>query len=804
MPEPKPLAAKLLSVLCDVSSLDFKTTAELEDLDEVVGHARALSALHYGIHIKDDGCNIFALGPVGIRKHDIVTRILEREAATHPVALDWCYVWNFDQPHRPKAIKLPAGRGSKFYNNMEQLIDDLGTAIPSAFETEEYQSRVAELERELIARRDKMLQELGEEANRRHIRFLHTPSGFAFAPLDAEGEVINPDQFLKLSDKRKKKVESNVEDLQKQLQKIIRQFPMWQKETREQVKDIDREIAHYAVENLINSVKKNHGDLPDVCKYLEDVEQDIVEHVHEFRQDAEPKSLFSARSPKSEALRRYKVNVVVDHDGETSAAVIYQDLPTYSNLTGRIEYQAQMGTLITDFTLIKAGDLHRANGGYLILDADRILRQPFAWEGLKRALRSRELRIEPLEKAYGLMNTVSLEPQPIPLDIKVVLVGDRRLYYLLNHYDPDFADLFRVIADFSEDIERDEGSGMLFARMIARIVKEKSLLPLDRGGVARVIEYSSRLAEDTEKLSIDIRRISDLLRESNYQAGARGGSQISRSDVQEAIDARIYRHDRIRERVYEAIERELVRIDTSGEKVGQVNGLSVIDLGDFSFGQPSRITVTTRLGEGKFVDIQREIKLGGNIHSKGVLILTNYLGSHYAREYPLSLSASIVFEQSYGMVDGDSASLAELCALLSALSNMPIRQGFAVTGSVNQRGEVQAIGGVNQKIEGYFDVCSKAGRDGNQAVIIPASNVAHLMLRQDVVAAVERGEFNVYAVDDVNDTIELLTGFAAGVRDDKGDLPPDSVNGKVEQALIDFAVRRKEFGRESHAGKERT
>jgi len=804
MPEPKPLKSGALFVRCDASSLAFESTAELDGLDEVVGHARALSALNYGIHVKGDGCNIFALGPAGVRKHDIITRILEREAARHTVSSDWCYVWNFDQPDKPEAIKLPPGRGCKFHKDMEQLIDDLETAIPSAFETEEYQSRVAELERELIARRDKMLQELDEQAKQHHIRFLHTPSGFAFAPLDAGGEVINPDQFSKLSDKQKKKVESDVEDLQKQLQRIIRQFPIWQKETREKVKEIDREIARYSVENLINSVKDNHRDLPDVCQYLEGVERDIVEHVHEFRQDTEPQAIFPARSTRIEALRRYKVNVIVDHDGETSAAVIYQDLPTYSNLTGRIEYQAQMGTLVTDFTLIKGGDLHRANGGYLILDADRILRQPYAWEGLKRAIRSRELHIEPLEKAYGLMNTVSLEPEPIPLDIKVVLVGDRTLYYLLNHYDPEFEDLFRVVADFSEDIERNESSGILFARLIARIVKEENLLHLECDAVARVIEYSSRLAGDTEKLSVDIRRISDLLRESDYQAGVRGGAQISRSDVQQAIDARIYRHDRIRERIYEAIRRGLIKIDTVGKKIGQINGLSVIDLGDVSFGQPSRITVTTRLGGGKFVDIQRETELGGNIHSKGVLILTNYLASRYARGYPLSMSASIVFEQSYGMVDGDSASLAELCALLSALSNLPIRQTFAVTGSVNQRGEVQTIGGVNQKIEGYFDVCSNGGLNGNQAVIIPASNVAHLMLRQDVIAAVERGEFNVYAVENVDNAIALLTGIDAGERDENGILPPDSVNGNVEQALIDLAVRRREFGRESDAGNENT
>ena len=795
-----PLTADVLCTRCDSAALDFETTADLDGLDEVVGHARALEALKYGVRVKGHGCNIFALGAAGIRKHDIVAHILEREAAARAVPSDWCYVWNFEHPHRPRALEMPPGRGSRFCRDMEQLIEDLGTAIPSAFETEEYQSRVAELEKELFARRDDVLKEVDSEATKRRIRFLHTPSGFAFAPLDAGGEVIDPEHFARLSDNQKKKIEADVKELQERLQKIIRQFPLWQKETREKVKEIDREIAHYAVEHLIESVREHHRDLPDVCRYLEAVEKDVIEHVREFRQERETQVIFPVRSGAAEALRRYKVNLMVEHDDETTAPVIYQDLPTYANLVGRIEYQAQMGTLVTDFSLIKAGDLHRATGGYLVLDADRLLRQPFAWEGLKRALRSRLIRIEPLEKAYGLMNTSSLEPEPIPLDVKVVLVGDRLIYYLLNRHDPEFGDLFTVIADFSDDIDRDADSTMSYARLVARIVNEENLRPLERGAVARVVEYGSRLAEDSTRLSVDMRRISDLLRESDYSAGARGAAHVSRSDVQAAIDSKVRRHDHIRERAYEWIDRDVVKIDVAGEKVGQINGLSVIDLGDFSFGLPSRITATTRMGEGKFIDIQRETRLGGKIHSKGVLILSSYLASCYARHYPLSMTASLVFEQSYGMVDGDSASLAELCVLLSALSEVPIRQYVAVTGSVNQRGEVQAVGGVNQKIEGFFDVCSNAGLSGRQAVIIPAANVTHLMLRSDVVDAARDGQFSVYAVRNVNDAIELLTGTTAGERDEQGILPEDSVNGKAEQALIDLAVRRREF---SHEGGER-
>lgn len=797
------LRPESLYTSCDVNDLDFDSTAVLDEPEEVVGHQRALSALRYGVHVKGNGCNIYVLGPTGLRKHEVVRRILEDEASKRTVSSDWCYVYNFRQAHKPNAIELPPGHALKLRNDMEQLIEDLGTAIPSAFETEEYHSRTEELEREFITRRDKMLEELSQEAGERNIRFLHTPSGFAFAPLDKRGDVINPEEFKRLHETDRKKIESDVEDLQKKLQKIIRLIPIWQKETREKLKEIDREIAHYAVEHLISGVKRNHRDLPEVRKYLDQVEQDVIDHVREFRQDTESQPFIIGRSPKVDALRRYKVNVIVDNSENTSAApVIYQDLPTYSNLVGRIEYQAQMGTLVTDFTLIKAGDLHRANGGYLILDASRVLRQPFAWEGLKRALRAREIRIEPLEKAYGLMNTTSLEPEPIPFDVKVVLIGDRLLYYLLNQYDPDFPDLFKVAADFNEDMNRADGSSMVFARLIARIARQEELLPLDRGAVARVVEHSSRLAEDSTKLSINLRQITDLLREADYHAAADKRALITTGDIQSAIDSKIYRLDRIREHVYEAIERGLIKIDTSGEQVGQINGLSIINLGDFSFGQPSRITVTTRMGDGKFMDIQRETELGGKVHSKGVLILTNYLASNYAREYPLSVAASIVFEQSYGLVEGDSASLAELCALLSALSNAPVRQFYAVTGSVNQRGEVQAIGGVNQKIEGFFDICSVGGLSGEQAVIIPSSNVPHLMLRRDVVDAACQDRFRIFPVHHVNEAIELLTGVSAGERDASGRFAPDSINGLVEQALGDFALRRKNFARKEPASGE--
>ncbi len=796
MPRIEPLTTEVLYTPCDSSRLPFQDTSDLEEFDGVIGQPRALGAINFGTGIARDGFNIFAMGSSGTGRFTIVKRILEQQAAKRDAPSDWCYVYNFGTPHKPNALRLPAGRGVTLRDDMQQLIEDLGSAIPSAFEAEEYHSRVEKLEQELNERRDQALSQLATEAGEHNIRFLHTPAGFAFAPLDKKGEVIRPESFEQLSPEDKQNIERTVEDLQKRLQRIIRQIPIWQKETREKIKELDREIGRYAADHLIGLIKDRHKDLPEVVAYLDDVERDIVEHVRDFRGESEPQAGLLGIGSKPDALNRYNVNVIIDHDGEQAAPVVYQDLPTYSNMVGRVEYRAQMGTLVTDFMLIKSGDLHRANGGYLILDAMRVLTQPFAWDGLKRALRSREIRIEPLEKALGFMSTVSLEPEPIPLDVKVVLIGERMLYYLLSRYDPEFSDLFKVAADFDERMDRDADSNVQFARLVGRIARQESLLDLDQGAVARLIEHSSRLAEDTEKLSIHMREIVDIMQEADFHARQGAQQLISRGHVQQAIDDKIYRLDRVREHIYEAIRRGTLKIDIKDEKVGQINGLSVLDLGGFSFGQPARITATMRLGSGKVIDIQRETEMGGNIHSKGVLILSNYLASHYARGHPLSMSASLVFEQSYGLVEGDSASLAELCALLSALSGLPIKQSFAVTGSVNQIGEVQAIGGVNQKIEGFFDICRAGELTGEQAVLIPRSNVPHLMLRDDVVAAVAAGEFEIYAVDAVDQAVALLTGVEAGVRDRNDEYPPDSVNGKVERALIGLATRRREYGRE--------
>ena len=788
----KALGSDALYKSCNADQFEFKTTAELDDIDVTIGQARALDSVQFGVKVGGHGYNLFALGPTGMGKSTAVRQIIGREAADRPTPPDWCYVNNFEQPHKPKALQLPAGKGKRLQHSMEQLIEELENAIPAAFESEDYRSRVEELEEELKERQSDALDELRDRAKQQSVSLMNTPAGFAFAPVGEDDRVLSPEQFDQLPDSDKKRIQRAVEGLQERLQKLMRQFPVWLKETKEKGKALNREVGRFAVNHLIDELKSQYHALPEVLAYLDAVQKDIIEHVDEFRGQPESPVLPFAAAPRSEPFQRYKVNLLVDHGEQPGMPIISEDLPSYLNLIGRIEHRAQMGTLVTDFTLIKSGALHRANGGYLILDARQVILQPFAWDGLKRALQTGELRIESVERALSLISTVSLEPEPIPLDMKVVLVGDRLLYYLLYEHDPEFRDLFKVAADFESSMERGDESSLLYARLIGSLARRSKLRPLQRAAVVRVIEHASRLAGDSEKMTTHLGHVADLLREADYWAGEAGENEISSDDVQKAVDQQIRRSDRIRERIYEEIGRGTILIDTEGEVVGQVNGLSVIQLGNFAFGQPSRITATTHLGEGDVIDIERETELGGSLHSKGVLILSNFLASRYAKDHPLSIAASLVFEQSYGMVEGDSASLAELCALLSSLGQLPIRQSLAVTGSVNQHGRAQAIGGVNEKIEGFFDVCNRIGLTGSQGVLIPDSNVKHLMLRHDVVNAAEEGRFHIYPVETVDDAAALLTNTPSGKREDDGEFTKDSVNYRVEARLIELSeIRRR-------------
>lgn len=797
MNEVKELGPEALYTPCDARELDFETTGELEDIDIAVGQERAQDAVRFGIGMEDNGYNIFALGPSGVGKFTVLSQMLERQAAAQPTPFDWVYVHDFARPHKPKALSFTAGRGARFRDEIERLIEDLRIAIPAAFEGEEFRSRAERIEEQLNERQAAPLKDLKEKARQRRVMFIETPTGFAFAPMNQQNEVLSPEEFNRLSEEDRKRIETTVEALQEELQSTLRQIPAWRKETREKVKALARQVARDAVGHVIAALKLAYVDLEKVMLHLDALYEDIVEHVDDFRAPQEHGPSIPGAHPNGEFFQRYQVNVLVDHSGRTSAPVCYEDLPSHGNLIGRCEHRAVMGALVTDFTMIKPGALHAANGGYLVIDARKVLLQPYAWDTLKRTLQSREIRIESLERALGLIGAATLEPDPIPLRVKVILYGDRILYYVLSDLDPEFRDLFKVGADFEDSVERSPENHRQYARMIATLARRSSLRMIERSGVMRVIEHGARLAGDAEKLSTHLRSIGDLLREADYWAREAGRTTIASADVQRAIDKQSYRAERIRERLKEEVRRGTLLIDTQGKAVGQVNGLSVIQLGEFSFGRPSRITATTRIGEGKVLDIERETELGGPIHSKGVLILSSFLASRFARGQPLSLSASLVFEQSYGAVEGDSASLAELCALLSHLSGISIEQSLAVTGSVNQHGVVQPIGGVNEKIEGFFDACVDTGLTGKQGVVIPHRNVRHLMLRQDVVQAVRDGKFHVYAVDTVDQATELLTGQAAGEPGEDNTFPEESVNGKVARQLAEFTAARRRFAIEA-------
>jgi lon-related putative ATP-dependent protease len=799
MPTVKRLEPQALCWRLDPKRLAFKLTSDLEELTEVIGQARATEAIQFGIGIRRNGYNLFVLGPAGTGRHAIVRRFLEQQAAQDTTPSDWCYVNNFEQSHRPRVLRLPAGVGSRLKRDVERLLDDLKSAIPTAFESEEYRARRHELEERLKERHEQAFEELRRRAQEHGIALIRTPSGMAFAPL-RKGEVLSPEEFEKLPESEQKHVEAVIATLQESLEKIVHQIPQWRRESHQHIRELDRDVIMSAVGHLLADLKKEYAAYPDVLGHLDAVQQAVIESADDFRRSEEGQEITFLGIPISRgaggatALRRYQVNLLIDHGATRGAPVIYEDNPTHQELVGRVEHLAQMGALVTDFTLIKPGALHRANGGYLLLDARKVLLQPFAWEGLKRALSSGEIRIESLGQMFSLVSTVLLEPQPIPLDVKVVLIGERLLYYLLHHFDPDFRELFKVSADFEETMDLRDDGVPLYARLVATLARREGLLPLDRAACARVIEQAARLAADAEKLTVRVQDITDLLRESDYWAKQGGREHVTAADVRQAIDARIRRADRLRERMQEEIRRGTLLIDTSGEQIGQVNGLSVVMLGEFAFGHPSRLTARVRLGKGEVLDIQREVELSGPIHSKGVLILSGFLGARYCPDRPLSLSASLVFEQTYGEVEGDSASCAELFALLSALAEAPLKQSLAVTGSVNQHGEVQAIGGVNEKIEGFFDVCRQRGLGGDQGVLIPASNVKHLMLREDVVQACREGKFHVYPVSTVDEGIELLTGMLAGVRDENGLFPEGTLNQRVEIKLMLLAEQARLFG----------
>ncbi|MEW8085016.1 MAG: ATP-binding protein [Candidatus Thiodiazotropha endolucinida] len=778
---------------CDPDQFNFDTTDELEDLEGFIGQERATESLHFGLGVEHKGYNLYALGPAGAGKSAMVRKFLKALAAERPIPSDWFYVNNFSDARKPHAVALPAGQGVMFKEDMEQLVIDLQEAIPLVFESDEYHTRRQAKEDRLEERQENAMAAMQKKAEEKHIALINTPTGFTLGPKQND-KILGPEQFHKLPEKEQEAIEQDVKALQEELRRTLHAIPQWQKEAREEISKLNREMTASAVHHLIDAVREKYRDNEAVIAFLDRVEDDVINNYQQFLPHDERKpTLFGLPLSQQEEgppwHYRYRVNLLLAHEANGGAPIVYEDLPGYNNLVGRIEHRAHLGALETDFTMIRPGALHRANGGYLILDALKLLFQPFAWETLKRVLQSGEIRIESLAQITSLISTQSLEPEPIPLEVKVVLLGERHIYYLLQALDPEFDELFKVAVDFDDDLVRDSHNEHHYGQLVATLARQHKLRPLDRYAVARVIDRSMRLADDNERLSSHMRSLTDLIQQADFWAGEQGHKLISRDDVQQAIEAQIHRADRVQQRLQDEVVRGTLIIATDGEVVGQINGLSVVLLGDHRFGHPNRITARARLGKGQVVDIEREVELGGPIHSKGVYILSGFIAGRYVPDYPLSLSASLVFEQSYGGVEGDSASTAELYALLSALSGLPIKQQFAVTGSVNQMGEVQAIGGVNEKIEGFFDICRTRGLSGGQGVLIPTANVKHLMLREDVVQAVKAGEFAVYPIENIDQGIALLTGTPAGTRDENGEFPEDSVNGRVEASLIRFSER---------------
>jgi predicted ATP-dependent protease len=769
---------------------DFSTTADLPPLELPLGQERALEALEFGVDIRQPGFNVFAFGPPGVGKRQLVKHILEKHGNNAGEQHDWCYVSNFKTPGKPRLLKLPAGMGTDLSKDMLQLVEDLLTSLPSSFQNEDYQSRRQEIEEEMSERYEQAFSKLGAEAKKRKIALLRTPAGYTLAPT-RDGNVITPEEFAKLSEEEQKEIQEVVSELQVELQKVVSQLPMMKREASHRIKALNQEVTTLTVEQFIAWLENKYHDHPQIIEYLGEVKEFAIDNADEFLPHDEGGEVEQVKQ-KARSFSAFQVNVFVDNTDAAGQPVVFEENPTYQNLIGRVEYISQMGTLLTDFTLIRGGALHRANGGYLILEARKLLSHLYAWEGLKQALKSGEVKIASLQEMLSLNSTLSLEPESVPLEVKVILLGEPFIYYLMNHYDPEFGQLFHVAADFNGDTWRDDESQLIYARWIATLQQERELQPLERSAVERIIEHTSRVAEDSEKLSLNRDGLDQLLMESDYWARREGQAVTRREDVETAVARRRERHRALPERMNEQVLRDIRLVDTSGSQVAQVNGLSVLQLGDHSFGSPARITATARLGSGKVVDIERESKLGGQIHSKGVLILSAYLAHRYARESPLSLAASLVFEQSYGGVDGDSASCAELCVLLSAVADIPLAQNLAVTGSMNQLGEVQAIGGVNQKVEGFFDICQARGLGGDQGVIIPASNQVHLMLREDVRTAVEAGKFHVYTAEHVEDVMELLSGLPRGELVDDA-YPEGSFNRRVVDRLAQLQSLQQSF-----------
>jgi lon-related putative ATP-dependent protease len=786
------LTAERIRKECDASFMRCETTEELLPLREIVGQERAVRALKFGLGIRDRGFNIYVAGYPGTGRTTAVKNFVGEIALTEPVPSDWCYVNNFSNQYEPKAIKLPAGKGKIFQSDVKNLIENLRTALPKAFESEDYSAKREATIRALENQRKELIGQLSAKAEQEGFVIQSTPIGLLLIPV-IKGKPVSEEEMVALPQKTKDEIQEKRERLESNLRNTMRQFFDMEQKIREELKKLNRDVALYATGNLVDNLMEKYKETPDVTTYLKEVQNDILDNLSQFIGRGEAQQQLAFPWMKEAPFKKYEVNVVVDNSNVKGAPVIIESNPTYQNLIGRTEKEAQFGALVTDFTMIRGGALHKANDGYLIVPVEDLLRNPFSYDSLKRALRDGQIIVEEPEERYGFISIRGLKPQPIQLNAKVIIIGDPYLYQQLFVLDKQFSELFKVKAEFDTTMARTEENMQNYAGFVCKLCQKENLKHLDGSGLAKLIEYSSRLADDQEKLSTRFAEVADIVREANYYAIQEKSTLITGNHVKKAIEEKVYRSKLIQEKIQEMIKRGVLLIDTETEKIGQVNGLSVMGLGDFAFGNPSRVTASIGLGREGVVDIEREAKMGGPIHTKGVLILSGYLNEKYAQDKPLSLSARLVFEQSYGGVEGDSASSTELYSMISALSGLPIKQSLAVTGSVNQKGEVQAIGGVNEKIEGFFEVCKAKGFTGQHGVMIPESNVQNLMLKEEIFEAVKAGQFHVYSVKTIDEGIEVLTGTKAGERREDGTFKEGTVNYRVDKRLKEMAEKLKEF-----------
>lgn len=790
-----PLSISELYHPCDAKVFSFNTTNELTLLEQPIGQSNALEAIDFASTIKQDGYNLFAMGPSGSGKHTSVMHFLEKKAAGEAPPKDWCYINNFKDPRKPIAIEFPFGQASRFKDDIDELIELLKVLLPSVFEGNTYRDEREAIKQKYVNQQSSIFQDLEEEAKKHNMSLnASSKSRITFTPI-IDGKVMSEEEFKAISDEKKEEINRRVDAFEIIVRDALHKVGESNKAMQKEFKEHDQKTTYEAVKSSIDELRQKYADFEKIIHYLDALQSDVIHHVRDFLMKPEESNMpLFLQEYYTPSFTRYQVNLFISHHQEMqSAPVFYEDNPIHQNLIGRIEHLSQVGTLTTDFSMIKPGALHKANGGYLILDARKLLMQPFSYEELKRVLRSKELRIESLGQQYSLISTITLEPEPIPINVKVILIGERILYYLLHHYDPDFQELFKVTADFEDDIPRNDENIQLYARMIGTIASRHDLLPFTPDAVARIIEQSSREVSHALKFSTHLSTLSDLLKEGDYWARKNHHAAIDKNDIEKVLETRIQRLNRIQRKLYEQIDEGTIMINVTGSSVGQINALSFISVGGYQFGLPSRVTARTRIGKGDIINIERKVELSGPIHAKGIMILSAYLGSTYASDLPLSLSASLVFEQSYSVIEGDSASSTELYALLSSLSGIPIKQNIAVTGSVNQFGEIQAIGGINEKIEGFFDICMRKDPEAFYGVIIPEANVKHLMLKKELLHAVKREKFAIYAVKTIDEGISILTGTEAGKADEKGDFPSQSVNGRVIARLQEFSKIAREF-----------